>query len=355
MMRKLAWCQVVLTAVASLFVACSAAPPPAPIKPPAFAAPQLPRGPLPAAPWVATPCTNSTLPPGDLACVAGRPITRADFDRAWAAAEPGTTAPALLQALIDEELLAQAAAKKGLWASAVVGDAQRRAMAGEALERAMAKVTPETIAPADMQKAYRFPQIIVRYDHVDAWFVIDGQMLCCTGDAKQCSQRDEVRTCIEETGPRAKAVYAALMADPPQSSTELFARLKILGETRPDLGAAPVHFYYDKTKHYEEQKGYDVMIKEFAEAVVTMQPGQIHEPVRSAFGWHIPYLERIEPAVHKPWNDPEVRAEISRNILTPIREREAQRYVFELHRQQGVELFFDRLDAPAASGDAAEP
>ncbi|MBI5609969.1 MAG: peptidylprolyl isomerase, partial [Deltaproteobacteria bacterium] len=93
----------------------------------------------------------------------------------------------------------------------------------------------------------------------------------------------------------------------------------------------------------------------FAEAVVQMQPGQLHEPVRSAFGWHIPYLERIEPAVHKPWNDPEVRAEISANILTPIREREAQRYVFELHRQQGVEIYFNLLDPPAAAGENEEP
>ncbi len=335
--------------------ACTAAPAPTALapKPPAFVAPKLPIGPLAHAPWVAAPCTPGALPADVLACVGGRPIARAEFDRAWAQAEPGTSSRDLLQAMIDEELLAQEAARKGLWANAVVQQTQRRAMAGLQLDRAMAKVTPESIAPADLQKAYRFPQIIVRYDHVDAYFVIDGQMLCCTGDFKQCSQRDDVRACIDETAPKAQAVYAHLLADPPQTPAEMFARLKVLGETRPELGAANVQFYYDKSKPYREQKGYDVMIQEFAEAVVQMQPGQLHEPIRSAFGWHIPYLERIDPAVHKPWNDPDVRAEISANILTPIREREAQRYVFELHRQQGVEIFFDVLDPPA-SGEAAE-
>lgn len=318
--------------------------------------PKPPSGPVPASPWSQKGCTPGKLTAEQLACVGGAPVTRAQFDAAWAVAPAGSDARAVLQSLIDEELLAQAAAARQGWTPQQVGDAERRSLAGVLLDRAMAQITPAKIADADIQKAYRFPQIITRYDHADAWFVIDGQMLCCTGNAKQCAQRDEVRSCIAQSEAAARAVYAKLAADPPKSALEATARLKVLSASYPDLGVAEVHFYYDKSKPYEQQKGYDLMVKEFAEAVIEMQPGEFHQPIRSDFGWHISYLEKMEPASHRPWNDPQVRAEIAENALIPIREREAQRFAFELLRKYGVQYFYDRLDpeVQAATG-AAEP
>ena len=115
-----------------------------------------------------------------------------------------------------------------------------------------------------------------------------------------------------------------------------------------------MQFYYDKAKAHDQQRGYDVVVEPFAAAVTAMQPGQLHPPIRSPFGWHIPYLARIEPARHQTWKDPEVRSEVARNIVAPVREREAERLGFELMKQAGVELFFDRLD-PATAHGAAEP
>ena len=44
--------------------------------------------------------------------------------------------------------------------------------------------------------------------------------------------------------------------------------------------------------------------------------------------------------------------EIARNIVGPVREREAQKLGFELMKRHGVQLFYDRLDPPEAQGAA---
>lgn len=317
--------------------------------------PSLPQGPIAGHPWATEPCQPGQLGPDELACVAhpdphGQPgqqgvaVTRARFEAVRSSYPPGTPGKDIVRALVDEELLARAAAEKGLW-SQWLAPQQRQAMAARLLVKTQEEaLTPAQIADRDIQTAYKNPQIKLHYDHAAAYFVTDVQLLCCKGDWRQCEKREEVRDCIEKTQPQAQALYRILTAQTPSTALELKARVAALGGQFSLAAVADVEFWYDKTKPYDQQKGYDLMVKEFAVPVVEMQPGDLGVPIRTPFGWHIPRLNKIDPAIHKPWNDPAVRQDIAVHILNAVREREVQHYLATLLAKSGAQFFYDRLE-----------
>ena len=292
------------------------------------------------------------LGPDVLACVGGRAITRAAYTAAAPHYPAGTPPRAIVQALVDEQLLTSAALQAGRWNADLRPDADR-ALAGQLLTKAVARaVTPERVDQADVVQAFKNPQVHLRYQHATGYFVHDAQLLCCSGDWRQCQKRDEVRTCIDQNEAQARRLFGRLQADPPRSGPEMEARGAALRGEFPTLAVAAVEFWYDKSKRYEDQKGYDLMVREFALPVVELQPGQMASgPVRTPFGWHIPRLDRIEPAANLSPADPAVRREIAGKIVDAVREREAQRFVFELFRRYGVKFYYE---AVAPKSNAAE-
>lgn len=340
--------------------ACGADPPPAAPAAAALAAAsavvaaQLPDGPIAAAPWAAVGCVDGKPPAGAVACVGAAAVTADRVAMAWQE-HPEWSRDQAVDAVVQAELLAQAAAAKGGWRWHETAQARRQAMARTLLSRAMAKVTPKTLADADIVTAYKNPAIRVHYDHADAYFAIDAQVLCCSGSPQQCQAREDVRTCIDKAEPTIRDLHAALLADPPATGQEMWARVKVLALRFPDAAAAEVQFFYDKAKPHAEQKGYDVMVQAYADAVTALRPGQLSQPIRTDFGWHIAFLDKVDPARRASWRDPVVRADIAAHIVDPVREREAQRMVFERLRGAGAALYFERIDAVAGVKPATAP
>jgi len=199
------------------------------------------------------------------------------------------------------------------------------------------------VAQKDVEHAFKSAGIRVRYRRQTSYFVTEAQLLCCSGDWRQCQANVDVQGCIDNNAKSARLIYERLLADPPQSGLEMSARVTSMSGRFPDVVVAEVFFYYDKTKPHDQQGKYDIMVEPYARAVVRLQQAQISEPIRTSFGWHIARLNKIEPArLGKP-TDPEVRDEIARNILPLLRRRDLLGEVVEKMRKSGVRIHFDRL------------
>lgn len=303
----------------------------------------LPAGPIAQRPWARQACRPDRGSPGELACVNGVAVTVADYERVRGDYPREATPAQVVEALVQAELLAGAAAAEGLWGP-WLQPALRVALAQQWLRRSFEPAhTAEKIAPADIALAFRNPTIRVRYHRHTAYFVTDVQMLCCSGDWRQCNARKDVAECIERFAPAAARLHQLLSLDPPASGPELEARVAALREQFPDATTAVVQFYYDKSKSYDQQEGYDLMVEPFSLAVVELQPGQLSAPIRSPFGWHIARLDRLEPALRGKPEDPTVRDDIARNILPLVRQRDLQKELFARMAELGVRIHYDRL------------
>lgn len=303
---------------------------------------KLPVGPMPQWPWGGRPCDQI---PADqlLACVDGAAISRADFERVRLDYPDHVTAQQVVQALVDAELLAARAAKAGLWSDWLLLP-YKQALAQAWLRHHFEEgYPPEKVADADIKRAFRDDTVRVRYNRERSFFATDAQILCCRGDWQQCDARPEVSECIDRKADQARGLYQALVADPPASAAEMQARGAVLVSRFADVAVAEVNFYYDTSKPYEEQKGYDLMVKPYAEGVVRLKEGEISEPIRSPYGWHVSRLDRIVPGLDGRPSDPAVRADIAANILPLVRKRDLQKEVFERMKKLGVQLHYDRL------------
>lgn len=83
--------------------------------------------------------------------------------------------------------------------------------------------------------------------------------------------------------------------------------------------------------------GRGVMDKAFEDAVFSLQPGQVSEPVRSAFGFHIIKLEEIKSGQSKPFE--EVRTQLERDIK---KQRAEEQYFAQA--EQLANLTFENAD-----------
>jgi peptidyl-prolyl cis-trans isomerase C len=114
---------------------------------------------------------------------------------------------------------------------------------------------------------------------------------------------------------------------------------KVAGETSKDPGAKGGDLgWFTKDK----------MVTEFADAVAKMETGQISEPVKSQFGWHIIRLDEKRPKVFPPLD--QIRPQVERYVA----QKATAEFVTKLRESAKVE----RTDAPAPAPeakDAAKP
>jgi peptidyl-prolyl cis-trans isomerase C len=82
------------------------------------------------------------------------------------------------------------------------------------------------------------------------------------------------------------------------------------------------------------------MVKPFADAVVTMQPGQITStPVQSEFGWHVIKLEDTRASAPPPFEDVKDRVKVL------VQRKKLQAYLEQLRTGAKVE----KKSAPVAA------
>ncbi|MFO1395155.1 MAG: peptidyl-prolyl cis-trans isomerase, partial [Steroidobacteraceae bacterium] len=77
----------------------------------------------------------------------------------------------------------------------------------------------------------------------------------------------------------------------------------------------------------------DAYVPEFANAVFSMQPGEISAPVKTQFGWHVIQLEEVQSSHQRPFD--EVRAELEADY----RNDQAQSLFYEKSQQLADDAF----------------
>lgn len=88
-----------------------------------------------------------------------------------------------------------------------------------------------------------------------------------------------------------------------------------------------------------------MMVPEFDEAVFTMQVGQVSEPVKTDFGYHLIKLEAIEE------KQSQALADVKEEVVQQYKMQEAERQYFELLEQLTI-IAFEQTDSLEPAADA---
>jgi peptidyl-prolyl cis-trans isomerase C len=201
--------------------------------------------------------------------------------------------PYIVEYLVERHLLAQAAVKEGIADS----DEYNRRLAlyqAKALRDAyFAQTIVPTVTEDEMKKAY-------------------------DTESAKVAQTERVR---------ARHILVASE----QEAKQIRARLE-KGEKFEDLAK---QYSLDGSKEYGGDLGYfsaPEMVPEFSKAAFALKPGEISQPVKTDFGWHIIKLEDRKMGGAQPYD--QVKTAI-RNILL---RKKTQEKIISLRRQSKIEL-----------------
>lgn len=268
-----------------------------------------------------------------VARVNGIPIPAGRYERALA---EGVAPAEVLRALIAEEALAQEAAHGQKSQAADLSRVFERALAARWLTRHLAEgVRPEDMSEADLAPLWRLPAVRGRFDHLTIFVVQDYQWICCDGTPAMCDTPQAI-ACFAEGEVALLATQEALRRLDPESE-DIPLLLDDLKVSASRLAYQEYEFAWDELKRL--QKGRTIFDDAVVNAVVSTPAGRFAaSPVRSKFGWHLPFVKEIHPEVHKDLSDPEVRREIATTFITYLRQRRFLEVLADLIPAEG--LFF---------------
>lgn len=100
--------------------------------------------------------------------------------------------------------------------------------------------------------------------------------------------------------------------------------------------------------------GKERMVPEFADAAFKLKKGEISDPVKSAFGWHVIKVEDSRPVKFASYEEMKdgLKAEVSNKKVTNYIENLLKKADIAYYAPDGKEKPFERLIAPASGKDA---
>jgi peptidyl-prolyl cis-trans isomerase C len=232
-----------------------------------------------------------------------------------------------LLALIQLELLAQEAQRRGLDKDPKVLETHRKSMVESFIRREFGeKFTKNDIPKDQLEKAYEVNRL--RFDHPDLAEVAHILVLV---DRK--AQKD-----VLHRARRLAQKIRQLAVAAPISPDEFSALATKIGQLAGDLH--PDEFKRKAESLTTPLRGFTV--DEFADAAFALKrPGQISPVVQTQFGYHIIYLKSLIPAIHRSLAD--ATEEIRENLFEEARGIAFERWLESLMKEHRITMNYDRL------------
>ncbi|HEY3352605.1 MAG TPA: peptidylprolyl isomerase [Polyangia bacterium] len=272
--------------------------------------------------------------PGDVvvATVDGHPITARRVTEHAAAL--GRDARAALDDLVAFELLAQEAARRAAGAAPEVAEVRKREMARRFVKVEFeARHRLEDIPEADLRPQYERNRHL--FDHPRILSVVSALFSARRGKA----------TAAEDAKARARAqeLTVRLRAEQPKDAKTV--RLIMDTFIGPDV---PMRI--DELRTYKGAEADPDWLK----ATLTLrEPGQISDPVRSVYGWHVTYLADVLPEKHTPTAE---ALAVVRREFHPVWQKTAfERFLEQALAGHTVETHGERLRPAAHAAIPAAP
>lgn len=268
-------------------------------------------------------------------------------------AEPARDPRAVLDALIDRELAAQAAvggldldleveANRLVWERALV-----KHLMDDLFQSGYGT---EDVPRAHLEALFAQPAIWARFNHPRLFDVQDYQWICCDGRPAACNQ-PEVQACFAEGQAAMAAVYQALsLARPdPEDLPFLIERYQA---SAPRLAYQEYSFAYDEERGI--QRGRVLFDDAVVARVVQTGAGNLAQPVRSQYGWHVLYVRSSVAPERRDLEDPDVRREIAETFRARLQQMRFLEFLATLvgtDRLMVLKAYFQ--DRPAPPGRPA--
>ncbi len=297
---------------------------------------------------------GAVLAAGDgepVATVGGWAITGADL-LAVHPVRPGATLEESLEVLVDRVVAVQ---------DGLAGDfeprfdlllAWRKALARRWMTKRFTEdFTPETISEARIRAVWEVRWFL--WDHMDTFYVLDAQNICCFSHASDCDPK-VVGRCQDEKMDVMEGLHRTLTeAGVTDAATFNKVAEDFAAENGVDVKVMKYAFQYDHSKPHSEQRGYDLYDEAISRSMEGRKVGTFTPVIRSTQGLHIVFLFRFLPEIHKTFADPEVRAEISANAFPGFQEREAAEEFARLSNAVDIGFFpetLEQVDWPKVTG-----
>ncbi len=271
----------------------------------------------------------------------GVPVAAADLAYLVASGMDEATAR---EELTLRKLLVRRAVEKGLADDFPVAFAYRRAL----VQRLIKALFEEEHSPAQVPEEiwlqlFQERAVFPLFDHLDTFFVVDAQFICCDGAAKLCRDDVETHYCLQDFEADAWAVYEELSKVPVADGEVAKARIDALTAQFPKLAQQEYSFQHDFNPANKGKPGFTFVDDAVGVGAKNTAVGTFGKPVRSVFGWHILYVKKHLPEVHLKFGDPEVMAELERRFYGLVLRKDVMTYLGELFQQGRVEMLEEAM------------